>query len=75
MGSKSFSYTGSVRWDSESVSFRRELEEDNKFWNPYTKQLELVYGEALTVLWRQFDVNELRSVAAEAKKEKAGPKN
>lgn len=70
LGSKSFSYTGSVRWDSKSLTFRRELTEDNNFWNPYTKLLENVYTEALTILWRQFDVNELQAVAEEAKKER-----
>jgi hypothetical protein len=75
LGTKSFSYVGSVRWDSQSLSFRRELTEDNNFWNPYTKLLEGVYTESLEMLWKQFDVNELRSVADEARKEKAGRKN
>lgn len=75
LGSKSFSYTGSVRWDSQSLTFRRELTEDNNFWNPYTKELENTYTEALTILWKQFDVNELQSVAVEAKKERERNKN
>lgn len=75
LNSKSFSYNGSTIWDSQSVTFRRELEEDNNFWNPYTKQLEIVYTEALTILWKQFDINEMQSIAAEARKEKAGIKN
>ena len=75
LGTKTFSYSGTMRWDSKSVPFRRELTEDNNFWNPYTKQLESVYSDALTILWRQFDVNELQSVAKEAKKEKQNNKN
>ncbi len=75
LGAKSFSYTGSVRWDTEDLTFRRELTEDNNFWNPYTKELEIVYGEALTKLWNQFDVNEMKSIANEAKKEKERNKN
>ncbi len=75
LGSKSFSYTGSVRWDSKSLTFRRELTEDNNFWNPYTKELENTYTEALTILWRQFDVQELQAVAVEAKKERERNKN
>lgn len=75
LGAKSFSYTGSTRWDSQDLTFRRELTEDNNFWNPYTKQLEIVYSEALTILWKQFDVNEMKSVASEAKKEKEKNKN
>ena len=75
LGSKSFSYTGSVRWDSKSLTFRRELTEDNNFWNPYTKELENTYTEALTILWRQFDVNELQAVAKEAKNERDKNKN
>ena len=75
LGAKSFSYTGSTRWDSQSITFRRELTEDNNFWNPYTKQLETVYGEALSTLWKQFDVNEMKYVAKEANKEKEKNKN
>lgn len=75
LGTKSFSYSGSVKWDSQSLTFRRELTEDNNFWNPYTQQLEKVYTEALTILWKQFDVNEMKSVAVEAKKERERNKN
>lgn len=75
LGNKSFSYSGSVRWEGTDLTFRRELTEDINFWNPYTKQLEAVYGEALSTLWKQFDVNELQLVAKEAKKEKESNKN
>lgn len=75
LGAKSFQYTGSVRWEGQDLSFRRELTEDNNFWNPYTKLLEEVYGEALSKLWNQFDVSELQSIAKEAKKEREKNKN
>lgn len=70
LGLKSFSYEGSVKWQGQDLSFRRELAEDNNFWNPYVKQLEKVYTEALTILWNQFDVYEMKTVAVEAKKER-----
>jgi hypothetical protein len=46
------------------------MSEDDNFWNSYTKQLETKYGEAMTLLWRQFDVDEMESVVIEARKEK-----
>lgn len=69
--SKSFSYRGSVRWDSQDLTFNRELNQDNNFWNPMTKELENLYNEAMELLWKQFDVSEFKLVAEEARKEKS----
>jgi hypothetical protein len=75
LGLRTFEYQGSVKWEGQDLSFKRELTEDNSFWNPYTKQLEIVYADALSTLWKQFDVGEMRSIAKEAKKERERNKN
>ncbi len=52
LGAKSFLILVPQDGTVNPITFRRELTEDNNFWNPYTKQLETVYGEALSTLWK-----------------------
>ncbi len=74
LSQKNFSYTGDAKWSYKEITFLNEFKEDNNLFNPISKQLEIIYSEALTVLWNQFDVNEMKGVANESKKEKAEQK-
>lgn len=71
---KNFTYSGDAKWSFKEISFINEFREDNNLYNPIAKNLETIYAESLTVLWNQFDVDEMKGIAAEAKKEKAGEK-
>lgn len=64
---KSFTYTGTMKWDS-TPSFATELKQEINLWNPTCKNLEGTYKGAFDILWKQFDRNEMADIAKEAKK-------
>jgi hypothetical protein len=62
-----FSYQGAIKWDAVP-SIARELELDNVFYNNLCKELEKFYAQAMNLTWEQIDANEMRTIAAQAKK-------
>lgn len=67
---KNFSYVGTVKWDG-IPPLMRELAEENNLYNPLAKNLEDMYKEGLNVMWKQFDLEEMKMIAIEAKKERS----
>lgn len=66
---KNYSYAGYTKWVAIPALID-ELKGDNNAYNPFAKKLEEIYVEGLTILWNQFDVNEVRNIAEVAKREK-----
>lgn len=65
-----FTYEGSKDWDYKDVPFWTEYNGDKKLGNPMSRSLEDTYKQAMQLLWNQFDIDEMKSVVEEAKKER-----
>jgi hypothetical protein len=65
---KNFNYSGSVNWPSNNVAPMAELQQEVNLWNPFCKKMEEVYKESLDILYKQFDKDEMTSVANESRK-------
>jgi hypothetical protein len=62
----SFTYTGSVKWNN-IPSVADELKQDNVFYNLVARELEKFYTQAMGLAWQQIEVEEMKTVAAQAK--------
>jgi hypothetical protein len=69
LSARNFTYAGTIKWEGEP-SVLREMELENNLYNPLAQNLEEIYKEGLGTLWKQFDVDEMKMIATEAKKER-----
>jgi hypothetical protein len=68
---QNFTYEGTHDWRKKDyVTFKEEYDLENNLANPLNKALEEIYKEAMKILWSQFEINEMRGVANEAKNER-----
>lgn len=65
--SSSFNYTGQEVWGSVP-SMAEELNKDNLVYNKVSIELEKIYMKALNLAWQQIDVEEMKTIAVQAKK-------
>jgi hypothetical protein len=61
-------YAGSLRWTNIDVTIYDHLAKDPVVYNIFVQQLEKMYKETFDLVTAQIDVEEMKSVAAEAKK-------
>lgn len=70
-----FTWTGSVDLGRDKdVPFWTEYEKDPNLSNPLAKNLEDTYQECMKFLWNQFDLDEIKNIVEEAKKERSPDK-
>lgn len=63
-----FKYVGKAKWNSDDVRFYSEVKQDNAVFNEVAKLLENQYQAILDLVEKQIDVEEMKTVSAEAKK-------
>jgi len=63
-----FKYVGKLKWTTNNVRFYSEVHQDNAVFNEVAKLLESQYQTILDLVERQIDVEEMKTVAAEANK-------
>lgn len=69
LAQSNFTYVGTIKWDGYPTALR-ELQLENNLYNPFAKALEDIYKSGLTILWNQFDKDEMKMIAEEAQKER-----
>lgn len=65
-----FTYEGSRDWDNKDLPFWTEYNGDKNLGNPMSRSLEDTYRSAMKLLWNQFDLDEMKGIVEEAKKER-----
>jgi hypothetical protein len=63
---KDFSYVGSVKWDGEPSTIV-EFKQDANLWNPICNNMEIFYKDIFSILYKQFDREEVASIAKESR--------
>jgi hypothetical protein len=67
LSQKNFTYVGTMKWDGYP-SLLTEFKQDANLWNPICKYLEEIYKDAFSILYRQFDKDEMKNIAKESRK-------
>jgi hypothetical protein len=62
-----FTYVGTLKWNAVP-SMADELRQDNEVYNILSRELEKYYARALNLAWQQIEVQEMKTVAEQAKK-------
>jgi len=62
-----FPYEGSKEWDSKP-EMNQELSQDPLVYNTVSTELDKLYNSILTLVWRQIDPAEMKTVTIQAKK-------
>lgn len=63
-----FKYQGKAKWSSSNATLLDEIRQDNSVFNEISKLLESQYSVIFDLVDRQIDVDEMKTVAAAAKK-------
>jgi hypothetical protein len=68
-----FEYASTMEWDTQFITFFEEMDKDPDLYNKFLASLETFYQQTFDLITKQIDVEEMKTVADEAKKvEKKG---